>query len=265
MKVFISHSSQDAELAKTLTELMRKALRLSSEDIRCSSVDGYRLQAGAPTDELLRKEVDEAELLVGLITPNSLRSLYVAFELGARWGKNKPMIPLLALGVTPTHLGGPLAGITALNCDNESQVTQFLEQAASDLSVELERPSSILSDVSLMAQMSADAAPHVEEEVVTSNPHESLTPKERDLLLTATEDEENGAIRHLRTINGDEISSGHRVMNERGNNRSEAEWAQAIRNLEKRELILDQTGKGEYYTVSGNGYEVADTLRTIEE
>ena len=90
MKIFISHSSFDVEFAKLLIDLMRKSLNLRSTDIRCSSVDGYRLPGGVPTDQSLRAEVHDAELVIGLITPNSLKSIYVSFELGARWGATDP-------------------------------------------------------------------------------------------------------------------------------------------------------------------------------
>ena len=107
MKIFISHSSNDVELAKLLIDLLRKSLNLRSTDIRCSSVDGYRLPGGISTDQMLRSEVHDAELVIGLVTPSSLKSIYVSFELGARWGADKPMIPLLATGATSEHLGGP--------------------------------------------------------------------------------------------------------------------------------------------------------------
>lgn len=89
IKIFISHSAHDASIAASLAELFRTAMRLSKSDIRCTSVDGYRLPAGANTDEQLRREVLEAPVLVGLMSHRSFESAYVLFELGARWGKNE--------------------------------------------------------------------------------------------------------------------------------------------------------------------------------
>ncbi len=59
MRVFISHSKHDVEIAKFVIAVLRNALNLESMDIRCRGVDGYRLSAGAPTDEILRREVDD--------------------------------------------------------------------------------------------------------------------------------------------------------------------------------------------------------------
>lgn len=82
--VLISHSSKDAPLAEALINLLRSGLGLLASQIRCSSVDGYRLPAGVNTGDKLRNEIKSAKVLIGLLTPNSLTSTYVLFELGAR-------------------------------------------------------------------------------------------------------------------------------------------------------------------------------------
>src|SRR5688500_1138362 len=114
--IFLSHSSRDSELAKALVELFRAAFSLPAKRIRCTSVSGYKLPAGADTDEQLRKETVEARVLLGLITELSVDSAYVLFELGARWGAKKFLAPLLGAGRGPEILGGPLSGLNALSC-----------------------------------------------------------------------------------------------------------------------------------------------------
>lgn len=79
--VFISHSSKDAELALALIDLLRAALTLTPDKIRCSSVDGYRLPVGVNTEGKLREEVNAAKVVVGLITRSSLSSYYVCSSL----------------------------------------------------------------------------------------------------------------------------------------------------------------------------------------
>src|SRR6266545_3909368 len=104
IKIFISHSSEDSTIAESLADLFHTALHLSKSEIRCTSVDGYRLPAGANTDEQLRREVLDAPVLVGLISQHSFESAYVLFELGARWGKNAFLAPVLAPGVSASIL-----------------------------------------------------------------------------------------------------------------------------------------------------------------
>jgi hypothetical protein len=135
IKIFISHCSEDSKIAESLAELFRTALRLSKSEIRCTSVDGYRLPVGINTDEQLRREVLETPVLVGLISHHSFDSAYVLFELGARWGKNTFMAPVLAPGVSASILKGPLSALNALSCDSTSQIHQLVYDIASQLTI----------------------------------------------------------------------------------------------------------------------------------
>jgi hypothetical protein len=134
-KIFISHSARDARLAEQLVDLIRAAFNFSSKHIRCTSVDGTRLPGGAYTDEQVRREVAEATLLIGLISQNAISSAYVLFELGARWGAAKPLIPVLAPGSTPSMLAGPLAGISALRANNAGELLQLVDDIAHVLEI----------------------------------------------------------------------------------------------------------------------------------
>lgn len=147
LTLFISHSAHDADIAKAVVTLFEKALKISARKIRCTSVDGYRLSAGADTNQVLRTEVFEAKLFVALLTPNSLNSPYVLFELGARWGARRPLFPVLAGGATPAHLPAPLNGLNALSASVSNQVLQLVEDASEALSERLEPISSFSAEV----------------------------------------------------------------------------------------------------------------------
>ena len=258
LSIFISHSSNDVEIAALLVELLRKALHLSSEDIRCTSVDGYRMQAGATINERLRAEVHDAELLIGLITPHSLASAYVIFELGARWGAEKPMIPLLASGATPKHLEGPLAGINALDSSIDGQVYQLLEDAANYLHINLDRPSSYAAEVNELVKLSSEST--AIEEQPPGNPASSqLSEDARELLLDAARSKDD-AISVVRVIAGLAISTRHRVFAEPGDRRSEARWKRALEELEQNGLIEALGNRREVFHLTHAGFAMADTL-----
>jgi TIR domain-containing protein len=144
--VLISHSGKDEALASALIDLLRSALGLLPNQIRCSSVDGYRLPAGVHSDTQLREEVNASRVLIGLITPNSLASPYVLFELGARWGAGETMVPLLA-GVSPNELRGPLSGFNALLCSSEAQLHQAMGEIGEHLDLEAQRPEAYLKQL----------------------------------------------------------------------------------------------------------------------
>ena len=140
IKVFISHSSNDVALAKLLITLLRSALRLSAQDIRCTSVPGFNLPGGAETDDHIREEVLAAPVFIGLITESGLASAYVLFELGARWGAKKTLIPLMAPGVSPDILQGPLSNLNALSCGSSANLHQLIRELGGALNIAGEAP-----------------------------------------------------------------------------------------------------------------------------
>jgi hypothetical protein len=135
LDIFISHSSSDEAVAVAVIDLMRSALGIPAETIRCTSVAGYRLAAGANTDAELRREVYQARCFIGLITPASLRSQYVLFELGARWGASRHMVPLVAAGLERSDLRPPLSNLNAMTCAIETDLHQLLGDIARALSL----------------------------------------------------------------------------------------------------------------------------------
>ena len=140
IRVFISHSSADKDIAKALTKLIRSAFTFSPAEIRCTSVDGYRLPTGASTDHQLRLESIEAESFIAILTPKSLESTYVLFELGARWGTKRPLFPLLAGGATPNDLREPLKALTARMSNSRNEMFQFLTDLGNILHITGNKP-----------------------------------------------------------------------------------------------------------------------------
>lgn len=129
--IFISHSSQDERVAEALADLLHVALK--TEKIRCTSVPGYKLEPGASVEETLRKEIHESRVFIGLITPSSLASHYVLFELGARWGLKLNLIPALASGAGYAELRDPLKARNPIRCDNRAEVNDLIDKIASVL------------------------------------------------------------------------------------------------------------------------------------
>jgi hypothetical protein len=157
--VFISHSSQDYALAEQVADLLRAALNLRSNAIRCTSVDGYRLPAGADSDAQIRKEVLQSKAFVGILSIASLASAYVLFELGARWGAGKPLAPLLAPGLTAHALKGPVAGLNALSCDSAPQLHQLIQELGSVLAINSEPPQAYQAKIDALMYSGAHPSP----------------------------------------------------------------------------------------------------------
>jgi hypothetical protein len=138
--IFISHSGKDADLAEALANLLRVALSLPANEIRCTSAIEYSLPYGVDATERLRVELSSARAMVGLVTPSSLESHWVLFEMGARWGQNKPLFCILAGSASHDLLPGPIRDKHSLKVSDTAGVIKFVEDLADTLGVT--RPSS---------------------------------------------------------------------------------------------------------------------------
>jgi len=120
-------------LAQALTDVLRIALNLDAREIRCTSALEYGLDFGADTNRQLQMEVVSAPVFVGLITRSSIESSWVLFELGARWGQQRVLLPVLAAGSDVTVLPAPIRHLLAAHCDDENQLIRLVEQIAREL------------------------------------------------------------------------------------------------------------------------------------
>ena len=189
--IFISHSHADAELAAALIKMLRAALDLKQISIRCTSVPGYKLTAGELTDQILREEVLAVRVFLALVTPASLRSTYVLFELGARWGigpyvddkgqKRPLLLPVLA-GVPPNTVPRPLSNLHLLELTDENELLNLVSQIGDTLGRPLQKATEYsveLKEVAKAALARVSAVPR------------ELTKKERRI-LRALLDERDG-------------------------------------------------------------------------
>jgi len=153
MEIFISHSSSDVKIAKSIIEIVRKAFNIESKKIRCTSVPGYKLPAGASTDEQLKGEIFSSKAFIGLLTKESISSTYVLFELGARWGVNLPLILLICDKAGVSILNGPIKNINALSALDSSDMLQFLNDLGRVLDKEPESPSGYIDDIEQLKKL----------------------------------------------------------------------------------------------------------------
>jgi hypothetical protein len=154
MTIFISHSSEDSELLNALMDVVRAALIIEPTAIRASSANEGKLPGGAVVTDTLRNDVLRASGFLALLTPASTISTWVMFELGARWGSGKPLVPLLAKKLAPRHLKGPLANLSPLSCGQEAHVHQMLDELASMLKIEKRAPQMYLRQLQVLVRLS---------------------------------------------------------------------------------------------------------------
>lgn len=136
IKIFISHAHDDVILASRLVDLIRGCTRIESSAIRCSSVPGYGLPLTHISHQI-RKELRECDIVIGLVTRNSIESDYVNFELGVGWYLNKAWA-LLGGDIAYTDIPGPLKEHNALSIANPSNLATLIKEICVKTSIPAE-------------------------------------------------------------------------------------------------------------------------------
>src|SRR5207245_1644073 len=91
------------------------------------------LSAGEDWTPKLREEIARSDVFVVLLSPASVRSDWVLQELGAAWGLNKPIVPVLTQPEVMGKLSMALQDRRAVDyrsLDDPAAVTQLLERLA---------------------------------------------------------------------------------------------------------------------------------------
>ena len=125
-RIFISHRHEDEDVVEALVELIETALQIEKKDIRCTSVQPFKLQAGEPASDQLRDDIRNARVVLSVLTPDTKKSSYVMFELGASWGQNIPLFSLLAKGATSADIPSPISDRHFLKLADESECQQLI-------------------------------------------------------------------------------------------------------------------------------------------
>ena len=127
-KIFISHRHKDQGIAKALVGLLEAVFEVDTKDIRCTSVSPYTLSLGEKTSERLRKELAQAEVVLGLIGKDTKESNYVLSELGAAWGRDTPTFPLLVSGATIQDVPSPLNERNCISLEERGRCWELVDE-----------------------------------------------------------------------------------------------------------------------------------------
>jgi hypothetical protein len=190
IKVFISHSSSDHDLVSAFVKALQEAVTLQDGDIRCTSLPGYRLRTGIGLSSTLRKELAEAQFVIGILTPESLESGSVMFELGAGWGMEKWVVPVVA-GVEYEDLPGPLKERSAADATNHAELEQLFQEMAEGLALKM-RPASRATEAINAVVEEAEAYFEEEEEYEEDEEEEGEEDEEEEDEEDEEEDDEEG-------------------------------------------------------------------------
>lgn len=126
ISIFISHSSEDRTLAEEIVQLLTGTINIDDSEIRCSSLLGYSFEGVTHVSSTIKKEIQDAGIIIGIITSKSILSSYVLFELGAGWLLEKS-IALLDKDIDFNSIPGPLRENHAFRVNVKTDLLSLIE------------------------------------------------------------------------------------------------------------------------------------------
>jgi TIR domain len=127
IRLFVSHSHYDKKIAAALVDVI-EATMVPRERILCTSHDNpkYREPEGVDVSRYLRDHLTQSSCVIGLLTPNSMKSPWCLFELGGAWALATRTYPLLAGGLSQEDLPAALKGTDAAQLTESEEIRRVL-------------------------------------------------------------------------------------------------------------------------------------------
>lgn len=131
-KIFISHATADKEIVELLIDVLED-IGLKSNQIFCSSFEGYGIPLGDDFLNRIKHELASDVLVLFIITNNFYESKVCLCEMGAAWALSKGHIPIVVpplsysdiQGVIPLTQGLVINDVPKLNSLKEKLEVDF--------------------------------------------------------------------------------------------------------------------------------------------
>jgi hypothetical protein len=131
--VFISHASQDCNLAKELKSLISLAVPSLKNRVFVSS-DGNSIPQYVKWEMSITDAHKESSVVVALMTPNSVFRPWVMYEAGgANFHRKKPLFVVRANGLSVDSLPGPLKQWQSTDLSKDEDLKTLCQSVASAL------------------------------------------------------------------------------------------------------------------------------------
>jgi len=131
MKVFISHITEEAQIAKVLKDWIESAF-IGQCDVFVSN-DKADIPAGSKWLEKIDSALESAKALIVLCSSKSLTRSWINFETGCGWIKRVPIIPICHSDQKKGKLPSPISMFQALELED----TNFIDDLMSSLAKQL--------------------------------------------------------------------------------------------------------------------------------
>lgn len=137
-KVFISHISEEKELAELLKRGIEKKF-LGVVEVFVSS-DGYSIETGKMWLGQITNALNNADAMIALCSKDSVLRPWVNFEMGAGWMKGINVIPACHTNMTIQELPSPINSLQAVTISNKYGLDKVFEVLAKSFDLDMNNP-----------------------------------------------------------------------------------------------------------------------------
>lgn len=133
-KIFISHSSLDSSVVGELIDLI-ESVGIKSDQIFCSSFEGYGFELGEDFLERLKKELSEEIIAFFILTKKFYTSPMSLCEMGAIWIKTNKHIPVLIPPFDFKDISGVFPVSQGMKINDKNKLNSLKETLENDFSL----------------------------------------------------------------------------------------------------------------------------------
>lgn len=133
-KIFISHATADKEIVELLIDLLED-IGLKSNQIFCSSFEGYGIPLGENFLDRIKQELASDVMVLFMITNNFYESKVCLCEMGAAWALSKGHIPIVVPPLSYSGIKGVIPLTQGMLINDSEKLNTFKEQLEKDFNL----------------------------------------------------------------------------------------------------------------------------------
>lgn len=134
-KIFISHATADKEIVELLIDILED-IGLKSNQIFCSSFEGYGIPLGEDFLEEIKRELSSEVLVLFVITIDFYESKVCLCEMGAAWALSKGHIPIVVPPLSYSDIQGVIPLTQGMLINDAPKLNSLKEKLEKDFSFE---------------------------------------------------------------------------------------------------------------------------------